>query len=176
MTLLNGRLWVMLGVTACAALSAGSPARAETPYERDQREQLERYHQQHGISPQEQQMERWKQEWIQQHPGQPVPNLGVLEHLHEGEIIANTNAGFAKMWQARQAELQRQYQESRQRQERTLAAQHVTWSAQQWKDWDAAYDLQKQREAQDYIRAWNLSGQMAREEALQEQRRKELGY
>ena len=169
-----------LRVGACAALLiglwVGSPARAETPYERDQRQQLEQYHRQHGISPQEQMMARWEQEWKQQHPGQPVPNMGVLEHMHEGEIIANMNVGFAKMRQARQADLQRQYQLARQRQESILASRHITWSAQQWKAWDTAYDQQKQQEAQEYIRASALSGEMAREEAAQDARRRELGY
>jgi hypothetical protein len=147
-------------------------ARAESPYERDQREMLERYQQQHGLSPQVQQSQRWQREWRQQHPNEPMPNFAELEKLHRQEITDNMHAGFAKMRQARQAELQRNYQMSRQNQEQKLAAQHITWSAQQWKDWDRDYDLQQQQRAQDYLKAAAQAGEFARAEKAREEEEK----
>ncbi|MGA9027458.1 MAG: hypothetical protein WB440_15500 [Steroidobacteraceae bacterium] len=153
---------------AAVMLRAGA-AHAESPFERDQREQLEKYQKEHGLSPQVQQTLRWQQEWRQQHPSEPMPNPGELQKLHRQEIINNTNQGFAKMRQARQAKLQHDYLLSKQHQAQILASQHITWTPQQWKEWDRQYDLQQQRIAQDYLKAAAMSGQMAREEAAQEQ-------
>ena len=97
------------------------------------------------------QYERWKREWVQQHPGEPIPNLGVLEHLHEGEIIANTNADMARMRQARQAQLQAEYRKARLDQQRALPAQHIVWTTEQWKAWDREYDLQRRQSAEEYL-------------------------
>ena len=102
-------------------------------------------------------------------PERPTPNPGELQKLHRQEIINNTNQGFAKMRQARQAKLQHDYLLSKQHQAQILASQHITWTPQQWKEWDRQYDLQQQRIAQDYLKAAAMSGQMAREEAAQEQ-------
>ena len=52
-----------LGASALVALSGVKVVRAESPYERDQREQLEKYQQQRGLSPQQLQVQRWQQEW-----------------------------------------------------------------------------------------------------------------
>ena len=95
--------------------------------------------------PQVQQYERWKQEWYQQHPNEPLPIFPVLEKMHHGEIIQNMNNDFALMRQRRQAELQHEYQLSKQHQEQINAAQHVTWTAAQWKNWDREYDQQNGR-------------------------------
>ena len=114
--------------------------------------------------PQVQQYERWKQEWYQQHPNEPLPILPVLEKMHHGEIIQNMNNDFALMRQRRQAELQHEYQLSKQHQEQINAAQHVTWTAAQWKNWDREYDQQKRQEAQDYLNAIKQAGEMQREE------------
>jgi hypothetical protein len=119
---------------------------------------------QQGTSPQVQQYERWKKEWYQQHPNEPLPILPVLEKMHHGEIIQNMNNGFAQMRQRRQEELQHEYQMARHHQEQINVAQHVTWSAAQWKNWDGEYDHQKQQEAQDYLNAIKQSGEMQREE------------
>jgi len=119
---------------------------------------------QQSPSPQVLQYERWKQEWYQQHPNEPLPILPVLEKMHRGEIIQNMNNDFAQMRQRRQAELQHEYQVSRQHQEQINAAQHVTWTPAQWKNWDSEYDRQKQQQAQDYLNAIKQAGEMQREE------------
>jgi hypothetical protein len=119
---------------------------------------------QQAPSPQVQQYERWKQEWYQQHPNEPLPIMPVLEKMHRGEIIQNMNNGFAQMRQRRQEELQRNYQMSKQHQEQINASQHVTWTAAQWKNWDTEYDRQQQQQAQDYLDNIKKAGEMQREE------------
>jgi hypothetical protein len=165
---------LILGLASLGAACWVGAARAETPYERDQREMLEKYQREHGLSPQVQQAQRWEREWKEQHPGQPVPSAGALQKLHREETTANINAGFAKMRAQRQAELQREYQLSRSHQERALAAQHITWTPQQWKAWDRQYDLAQQQKAKDYLRAVELSGEMARKEREREEQEKFL--
>jgi hypothetical protein len=155
----------LLFILVLAALTA----RAETPYEQDQRQQLEKYQREHGLSPQVQQRLRWEKEWREQHPGQPLPSAGALQKLHQDEIIANIKAGGARMWAARQAELQRNYELSRDNQQRRLAAQHITWTPQQWRQWDRQYDQEQQQRAQDYLKAVELSGEMARREHEREE-------
>ena len=163
-------LLVLAGLMS-AALCA-DPARAETPYERNQREQLEKYQREHGLSPQVEQAQRWEREWKAQHPGQPVPNAGELQKLHRDETLATMNADFARMRAQRQADLRREYQMSRDHQARQLAAQHITWTPQQWKAWDRQYDLAQQQKAQDYLKAVELSGEMARQEKAREEEEK----
>jgi hypothetical protein len=158
-----------VGVTALGTVSWVKAVQAETPYERDQREQLETYQQQHALSPQVLQAQRWQQEWRQQHPNEPMPTLGALEKLHRQEILQNMNQDFAKMRQERQAQLQREYLLSKQNQMRILASQHVTWTPQQWKEWDRQYDLAQQQKAQDYLNAVRQAGEMSRTEMAQEE-------
>jgi hypothetical protein len=55
---------------------------------------------------------------------------------------------------------------AKQRQQQLLTAAHVTWTPQQW---DRQYDLEQQKRAQDYLKAAELSGQMAREEAARDE-------
>jgi len=128
------------------------------------------------LAPQVLQSERWRQEWIQQHPGQPVPSFGVLEHLHAAETMSEINSGFDKMREARQAQLQQEHQMAKKMQERTLAAQNIKWSAQQWQNWDNEYDQQMHQRANEYSEAVRQSGEAARMEALEDQRRKTMGY
>src|SRR5262249_47922565 len=128
------------------------------------------------VSPQVLQYQRWKEEWMQQHPGEPIPAFPVLEKMHRGEITNNINSGFSQMRQARQAQLQREYQMARQKQERALAAQNITWSPQQWADWNREYDQQVKQRAAEYSEASRQSGEYAREEELLEQRRRQFGY
>jgi hypothetical protein len=119
---------------------------------------------QQGPSPQVQQYDRWKQEWYQQHPNEPLPSLPVLEKMHRGEIIQNMNAGFAEERRRRQAKLQYEHQMARQRQEQVNASQHVTWGDAQWKNWETEYDNQRRQEAQDYLNGIRQAGEMQREE------------
>ena len=58
---------------------------------------------------------------------------------------------------------------AKQRQQQLLTAAHVTWTPQQWQQWDRQYDLEQQKRAQDYLKAAELSGQMAREEAARDE-------
>src|ERR1700689_5890452 len=158
-----------LCVTALGTVAWVTAVHAETPYERDQREQLEKYQQQHGLSPQVLQAQRWQQEWRQQHPNEPMPTLGPLEKLHRQEILQNMNQEFAKMRQERQAQLQREYLLSKQHQQQILESQHVTWTPQQWKEGDRQYDLAQHQKAQDYLNAVRQAGEMSRTEMAQEE-------
>jgi hypothetical protein len=98
-----------------------------------------------------------------------MPTLGALEKLHRQEILQNMDQDFAKMRQERQAQLQREYLLSKQNQMRILASQHVTWTPQQWKEWDRQYDLAQQQKAQDYLNAVRQAGEMSRTEMAQEE-------
>ena len=163
------------GMTILALLaSLAGAAHAETPYERDQREQLEKAQREGTLSPQVQQRLRWEAEWRQQHPGEPMPNPGEMQKLHRAEIIANSNAGFAKMRAQRQADLQREYQLSRTNQQRQLDARHITWTPAQWKEWDRQYDRAQQQKAQDYLNAVRQAGEIDRMQREQEERDKYL--
>ncbi len=163
------------GFTILALLaSLAGAAHAETPYERDQREQLEKAQREGTLSPQVAQRLRWEQEWRTQHPGEPMPNAGQMQKLHRDEIIANTNAGFAKMRAQRQAQLQHEYQLSRANQQRQLDARHITWTPQQWKEWDRQYDRAQQQKAQDYLEGVRQAGEIDRMQREQEERDKYL--
>jgi hypothetical protein len=127
---------------------------------------------QQPVRPQVLQYQRWENEWKQQHPGQPTPNLGVLEHMHEKELVANTRADGQRMWAARQAELKANYLKARQMQQQRNAAQHVTWNSQQWANWDKAYDQQMHQQAIDYEHAREQAGEILRAQ-MEEQARRE---
>jgi hypothetical protein len=58
---------------------------------------------------------------------------------------------------------------SKQHQQQILTSQHVTWTAQQWKEWDKQYDLAQQQKAQDYLNALRQAGEMSRTEMAQEE-------
>ncbi len=146
------------GAVTTIALFNASAVRADNPSWAEQqirnremtRQALQQQAQQ-GQSPQVQQGERWEQEWRQQHPGEPMPSFGALEKMHRGEIMQNMNAGFARMRQNRQAELQRNYLWAKQNQEGILARQHITWSSQQWANWNRQYDQEQHQRANDYL-------------------------
>lgn len=161
--------WICLLVLC---LAVPSPARAETPYEKDQREQLEKARRQQGLSPQVLQAQRWEREWKEQHPGQPVPNQGVLQKLHRQETMANINAGFAKMRADRQAELRREHQLSRRNQEQKNAAQHITWTPQQWQAWERLYEQEHKKKAEDYGKARQQAAEFAQRQREQEEEQK----
>ena len=156
-------------ILSLLAALAGA-AHAETPYERDQREQLEKAQREGTLSPQVAQRLRWEAEWRQQHPGEPMPNPGQMQKLHRDEIIANTNAGFAKMRAQRQAQLQHEYQMSRANQQRQLDARHIAWTPAQWKEWDRQYDRAQQQKAQDYLNGVRQAGEIDRMQREQEER------
>jgi hypothetical protein len=123
------------------------------------------------VRPQVLQYQRWQNEWKQQHPGEPMPSLGVLEHMHEKELVANTQADGQRMWAARQAELKANYQKARQMQGQKNAAQHITWNTQQWANWDKAYDQQMHQQAIDYEHAREQAGEELRAEMAEQARR-----
>jgi hypothetical protein len=158
----------LTGLALLAALAGA--AHAETPYERDQRKQLEKAQREGTLSPQVAQRLRWEAEWRQQHPGEPMPDPGQMQKLHRDEIIANTDAGFAKMRAQRQAQLQHEYQMSRANQQRQLDARHVTWTPAQRKEWDRQYDRAQQQKAQDYLNGVKQAGEIDRMQREQEER------
>ena len=160
---------VAVGVAAMGTVCGVTAAHAETPYERDQREQLQKYQQQHGLSPQVLQTQRWQQEWRLQHPNEPTPTPGALQKLHRQETLENINQGFVKMRQERQAQLQREYLLSKQSQQRILDSQHISWTPQQWKEWDRQYDLAQQQKAKDYLKAVAEAGEMSKTEMAREE-------
>jgi hypothetical protein len=82
------------------------------------------------------------------------------------------NQGFAAMRQRRHAELQRNSQLAKQHQQQLLTAAHVTWTPQQWQQWDRQYDLEQQKRARDYLKAAVFPGQVAREEAARDEAEK----
>jgi hypothetical protein len=174
------RLMLVLSLSAPAAILCTTSALADNPSWAEQqarnaemqRQALQQQQVQQVNNPRIGQYERWKQEWLQTHPGQPVPSMGVLEHMHEGQIIQQSNEGFAKMRAQRQAQLQAEYQMVKRNQEQQLAAQHITWTAQQWQAWDREYDQQHKQRAQEYLDAVKYAGEMEREE----QRRRALGF
>ncbi len=150
-----GLFLLMFTVVTTSWFTAAS---AETPYERDQREMLEEGASERGLSAQVEQAGRWKKEWREQHPNEPMPSFGALEKLHRGEIIANMRAGFRGHAPAATGGDKRNYQLAKQRQQPLLTAAHVTWTPQQWQQWDRQYDLEQQKRAQDYLKAAELSG------------------
>lgn len=125
--------------------------------------------------PQVVQYERWKQEWQQQHPGEPLPNMGELEKLHHDEIMSNIKRDGADMWASRQQELRAKHQMAREMQEKKNAAQGITWSQAQWAQWERQYDGDQRQQAQDYVNAWGKMGEDARIEQANREYRKMMG-
>jgi hypothetical protein len=125
-----------------------------------------------GLSGQALQAQRWEQQWVTEHPGQPIPNPGQLQKMHTGEIQAEITAGGRQMWAGRQAELQSNYLMAKQMQQSKLAAQHTTWSPAQWANWDRSYDQSQQDQAEAYKRGIEIR----REIDSEEMRRKALGF
>jgi len=109
-------------------------------------------------------LDAWKREWMQQHPGEPVPTGGALEKMHRAEILQTMNQDFAQMRANRQAALQRDYLRAKTQQQQELAARHVTWSSAQWQNWDREYDQGQRQNAQDYLNGVKQVGDMEREE------------
>jgi hypothetical protein len=168
--------WTAPGVAVLAVASAATlwhaVAHGDTPYELDQRQQLEQYQREHGLSPDAAQAQRWRREWQEQHPNQPVPNAGVLQKLHRQETHDNINAGFDKMRRERQAELLRNYQLSRQHQQEILARQHLTWTAGQWRDWNRQYDAGLRAQVRSYEQGKAINAEIME----MERQRRELGF
>jgi hypothetical protein len=127
------------------------------------------------VRPQVAQYERWKQEWAQQHPGEPLPNMPTLERLHHGEIMSNIQQQGQDMWARRRQEVQARYQMARNMQTNKNAAAHVTWSKQQWAQWDKQYDQEQHQNAIDYVNNFAKAGEDARMEEANRQYRQSLG-
>ncbi len=152
--------------------SLAAVAQAETPYEADQRQQLEKAQREGTLSPQVQQRLRWEAEWRQQHPGERMPNPGQMQKLHQSETLANIQASGAQMRAKRQADLQREYQMVRANQQRQLDAQHVHWTPQQWQAWDRQYSQAHKQQADDYLKARELAGQISEGERQHDEEQK----
>ncbi len=170
---------LIFGSVATMALLNPNAVRADDPSWAEQqnrnremtRQALQQQAQQ-GRSPQVEQGERWEQEWRQQHPGQPMPSFGALEKMHRGEIMQNMNSGFTRMRQNRQAELQRNRLWGKQNQENILARQHITWSSQQWANWDRQYDQEQRQRAIEALEAARQAGELDKAAREEEERRK----
>ena len=147
-------------------------ARAETPYEADQRQQLEKAQREGTLSPQVQQRLRWEAQWRREHPGEPMPNPGQMQKLHRDETLAGIRAGGAQMRAKRQADLQHEYQMVRANQQRQLDARHIHWTPQQWQDWDRRYDQAQKQKADDYLKARELAGQINEAERQHDEEQK----
>lgn len=129
--------------------------------------------QQQQPSPQVLRAERWRREWAQQHPGQPVPNDGVLQKLHRNEILQDIRTSGAQMRANRQAELRQNYLASRSFQQRKLDSQGIRWSPQQWANRDARYRNEQIQRARDYEEARRQAGEIQQMQE-DERRRREI--
>ena len=116
-------------------------------------------------------LQRWTEEWKQQHPGQPVPNAGLIEKMHSAEIKQQIQQSGREMWAKRQADIRADYQAARHRQELQNQANHVTWTAGQWAQWNDSYQAARKAEAAAYMNGSGMSGEMARKEA-----RRQMGW
>jgi hypothetical protein len=112
---------------------------------------------------------RWQAEWRTQHPGEPMPNDGVLQKLHRDELIQQSNADWVAGRQKRQEELRREYLLSRYNQQQINAKSGIKWNDAQWRAWDRRYSDEHKKQAEDFAKAWALMGEMARERAAQEE-------
>ena len=164
--------WVAGMLTTSTFTVWHAAACAETPYEMDQRQQLEQYQREHGLSPEVAQAQRWKREWQEQHPNEPVPNAGVLQKLHRQETLDNIDRGFAAMRRRRADELLHNYQLSRQHQQQILNAQHVTWTAAQWNEWNRQYDEGLRAQVRAYEEGRRINAELIE----MERQRRELGF
>lgn len=172
LSLIFGSVTTMAFLNA-VAVRADNPSWAEQQIRnREMTRQSLQQQAQQGRSPQVEQGERWEQEWRQQHPGEPMPSFGALEKMHRGEIMQNMNSGFARMRQNRQAELQRNRLWARQNQENILARQHITWSSQQWANWDRQYDEEQRQRAIEAEEAARQSAEIDKAAREEEERRK----
>ncbi len=156
---LAGSLAIVFATAACA----------ETPYEADQRKQLEQYQKTHPVSPQVAQAQRWEREWREQHPNEPMPSFGQLEKMHQKELLDNNKLAGQRMWDAHAAEVKRNHDWARESQQKQLAAKHITWTPQQWQQWEQRYNAEQAQRARDYVKAFGEMGDNARLEAARDE-------
>lgn len=116
-----------------------------------------------------QRLARWQAEWRAQHPGEPMPNDGVLQKEHRGELIQLMDAGAQAGHQQRQEELRREHLLSRYNQQQINKKNGVTWTDAQWLAWDKRYNDEHRQNAEDFVRNWAAMGEMARQQAAQEE-------
>ena len=112
---------------------------------------------------------RWQAEWRAQHPGDPMPNDGVLQKLHRNELIQQSNADWDAGRKKRQEALRREYFLSRYNQQQINAKNGTKWTDAQWRAWDQHYNAEHKQQAEDFARNWEKMGEMARERAMQEE-------
>ena len=112
---------------------------------------------------------RWQAQWRTEHPGQPMPNDGVLQKLHRDELLQLSNAGWEAGRKQRQEELKREYLLSRYNQQQINVKNGVTWNDAQWRTWDQRYNAEHKQQAEDFVRNWAAMGEMARQQAAQEE-------
>jgi hypothetical protein len=112
---------------------------------------------------------RWQAQYRAEHPGQPMPNDGVLQKLHRNELIQQSNADWDAGRKEREATLRREYLLSRYNQQQINAKNGVKWTDAQWRAWDQRYSDEHQKQAEDFAKNWALMGEMARQQAMQEE-------
>jgi hypothetical protein len=117
----------------------------------------------------QQRLARWQAQYRAEHPGQPMPNDGVLQKLHRDELIKQTNADWDAGRKERQDELKREYLLSRYNQQQINTKNGVKWTDAQWRAWDQRYSDEHQKQAEDFAKSWALMGEMARQQAMQEE-------
>jgi len=116
-----------------------------------------------------QKIDRWQKEFRRDNPGVPMPNDGQLQKLHRDELIAQSNKDMAQMRANRQEELRHEYLLLRHDQMQKNAKNGVTWNDAQWRAWDAEYNRQREDEARAWLQAWYLMGELARQQAIQDE-------
>ncbi len=112
---------------------------------------------------------RWQAQWRAEHPGEKMPNDGVLQKLHRDELIQQSNADWAAGRKIRQEELRREYLLSRANQQHINEKNGVKWTDAQWRAWDQRYSAEHKKQAEDFVRNWEIMGEMARQQAAQEE-------
>ncbi|MEO8466802.1 MAG: hypothetical protein ABI640_15805 [Gammaproteobacteria bacterium] len=116
-----------------------------------------------------QKIDRWQKEFRKDHPGQPMLSDGQLQKLHRDELIAQSNKDMADGRELRQQQLRHEYLLLRHDQMQTNAKNGVTWNAAQWRAWDEEYNRQREDQARAWLQAWYQMGELAREQAIQEE-------
>ncbi|HVY05179.1 MAG TPA: hypothetical protein VHB46_04310 [Burkholderiales bacterium] len=117
---------------------------------------------------------RWKTEWREQHPNEPMPSDGVLQKLHRDELIKQSNADWDAGRKKRQEDLRREYLLSRYHQQQINTKSGVKWNDAQWRAWDQRYNAEHKQQAEDFARNWAMMSEMARQQAAQEEYERSL--
>lgn len=117
---------------------------------------------------------RWQAEWRTQHPGEHMPSDGVLQKLHRDELIQQSNADWAAGRKLRQEDLRREYLLSRYNQQQINAKSGIKWNDAQWRAWDQRYSDEHKKQAEDFVKNWQMMSEMARQQVMREEYERHL--